>query len=155
MSRLAEHNFRARGPAARGVCRKVLWTHIGFGLDDTTDANSPTVGMHEVHADKITSDVERAWSVEAAGKFAASSIHGRAWYQRVCLLRALARKDRNLATNARTSRPCWAYLVFDELVCATRTSFLTLFTPSTARISSSASFASAGVLATPVKVTFP
>jgi hypothetical protein len=51
--------------------------------------------------------------------------------------------------------PCWAYLVVDELLCAMRTSFLTLFTPSTDRMSSSASFASVGVLATPVKVTFP
>jgi hypothetical protein len=100
MSGLAEHNFRARGPTAGRVRGEILRTHVGFRLDDTTHANNPTIIMHKVHADEITSYIERAWGVEAAGKFAAGSTHGAAWYQ--C---ALARGGRELPRGECAKQP--------------------------------------------------
>ena len=86
MSRLAKHDLGACGAAAGRVCCQILRPHVGLGFDDAPDAERASVVVHEVHADEITGNGERARGVEVTRKFASSG-HGPASYADVVLLR--------------------------------------------------------------------
>jgi hypothetical protein len=130
MARLTEHDFGTCGSATGRVCCEILRPHVGLGLDDAPYAQRAAIIVHEVHAYEVTGYSKRAWGVEVAGKFA-GSIHEPASY--------------SVLGYFGTAVSAWA----------TRTSFFTLFTPGTERMSASASLASVDDLATPVKITWP
>jgi hypothetical protein len=128
--RLAKHDFSTCCAATGRMRGQILRPHVGLGLDDPPDAEGASIVVHEMHADEVTRDRKRARGVEVARKFA-GSCHGPASYAGL------------------------SYFGTAVAASAMRTSFFTLFTPSIARISASASFASVGDEATPVNVTLP
>jgi hypothetical protein len=62
--RRTEQDGVARGLAASGVRGEILGAEIGLGLDDPADAAHAGDSMHEVHADELPRDDERAAGIE-------------------------------------------------------------------------------------------
>jgi len=62
----AEHDVGARRVAARGMRRQVLRAAVRFSLDDAAHAPRRAVVVHQLHADQLACDLQRAACVKVA-----------------------------------------------------------------------------------------